>query len=164
MARARTAGVPRLSSANQAAPRLFVLVSCLMADAEKISCRVTLALLWLTPAVVGVCLLLFEPGRWGFYPVCPFRALTGFTCPGCGSTRALYHLVHGELTAAFQLNPLLIVSLPLLLYALIRHTNIVLRGQPIRGNTLHPKYIWALFSIILFFWVFRNTPFYPFVS
>jgi len=72
--------------------------------------------------------------------------------------------VHGELSSAFQLNPLLIVSLPLLLFALLRHTNIVLREQPVRGNTLHPRYIWALFGIILFFWVFRNTPFYPFVS
>ena len=135
-----------------------------MVITELISRRLTLAFLWLTPAVVAVGLFLFEPGRWGFYPVCPFRALTGFTCPGCGSTRALYHLVHGELIPAFELNPLFVLSLPLLIYALIRHTSIVLRGEPMRGNSLHPRYIWAMFGIILFFWVFRNTPLYPFVS
>ncbi len=141
-----------------------VLVSYLMVLTDVVSRPLTVAMLWLIPVAGGVFLFFFEPGRWGFYPVCPFRALTGFTCPGCGGTRALNHLVHGELSLAFQLNPLLIASLPLLLFALLRHTSIVLREQPVRGNTLHPRYIWALFGVILFFWVFRNTPFYPFVS
>jgi uncharacterized protein DUF2752 len=121
-------------------------------------------LLWLAPVVAGVVLFLFEPGKSPLFPVCPFRALTGFACPGCGSTRALHQLLHGNLSTAFQLNPLLILSLPLLLFALLLYTNAVMRKQPFSTNALHPRYIWILFGIVLFFWVFRNTPFYPFAS
>jgi hypothetical protein len=90
--------------------------------------------------------------------------LTGLTCPGCGTTRGLHHLLHGNVATAFQLNPFLILALPFFLYALLSYTNTVLRGKPIKRNTLPAKYIWALFAFVLFFWVFRNTPFYPFES
>ena len=46
-----------------------------------------------------------------FLPSCPFLRITGFSCPTCGSTRALQHLAHGELTVAAAMNPLIIVLL-----------------------------------------------------
>ena len=131
---------------------------------ETFSRRLSLFMLWSTLTVGAIALFVLEPGKSPFLPGCPFRALTGFTCPGCGTTRALHQLLHGNLLAAFQFNPLLILSLPFLLYALLRYTNSVLRGQPINRNSLAAKYIWALFGIVLFFWIFRNTPVYPFVS
>jgi hypothetical protein len=54
------------------------------------------------------------------------------------------------------------LMLPILLYALARHTIAVMRGRPIRGNQLNAKYIWLLFFVVLSFWIFRNTPLYPF--
>lgn len=120
------------------------------------------ALIWATLAVGAAYLYIFEPGKSGFFPGCPFRALTGFTCPGCGGTRGLHCLLHGDVVGAFEFNPLLIVSLPFLLYALVRYTVAALRGQPIKWNQLNAKYIWVLLAAILSFWVFRNTPFYPF--
>ena len=123
-----------------------------------------MALVWATLALGTTYLFLFEPGKTGFFPVCPFRALTGFTCPGCGSTRGLHRLLHGDVVAAFELNPLLIVSLPFLLYALLRYTNAAIREKPLKGNQLNAKCIWVMFVVILFFWIYRNTPFYPFVS
>jgi uncharacterized protein DUF2752 len=124
--------------------------------------RLTAVLIWSTLAVASVYLYVFEPGKSGFFPVCPFRALTGFTCPGCGSTRGLHRLLHGDVVAAFQFNPLLVLSLPFLLYALLRYTNVVMRGLPVKGNQLRAGYIWTLFVVVLSFWIFRNTPFYPF--
>jgi hypothetical protein len=120
------------------------------------------ALLWATLAVGATYLFIFEPGKSGFFPICPFRALTGFTCPGCGSTRGLHRLLHGDVVAAFQFNPLLVLALPFLLYALARYTNAALRGRRLMRSQLNAKYIWALFVVVLSFWVFRNTPFYPF--
>jgi hypothetical protein len=131
---------------------------------EIVNRRLSVFLLWLAIGVAGVLLFVLEPGKSAFLPVCPFRALTGFTCPGCGTARGLHQLLHGDLAAAFQLNPLLILALPFLLYALLSYTNTVLREKPIRRNALAAKYIWALFGFVLFFWVFRNTPFYPFAS
>jgi hypothetical protein len=129
---------------------------------EVVNRRLTVAFLWLTLAAGAAYLFFFEPGKSGFFPVCPFRALTGFTCPGCGSTRGLHHLLHGELLGAFQLNPLIVLVLPFLLFALVRYTYAVLRGKPMKKNQLDAKYIWMLFVVVLSFWVFRNTPWYPF--
>jgi len=109
-------------------------------------------------------LFFFEPGKSGFFPGCPFRFLTGFTCPGCGTTRALHQILHGHIYTAFTLNPLLLLSLPFLLIALLRYSVIVMRGGIPRGNALPAPYIYAIFFVILSFWIFRNTPLYPFVS
>jgi hypothetical protein len=122
------------------------------------------ALIWATLAVGSLYLYIFEPGKSGFFPGCPFRALTSFACPGCGGTRSLHCLLHGDMVGAFEFNPLLILSLPFLLYALLRYTNAAVRGQGIEWNKLNTRYIWVLLAAILSFWVFRNTPFYPFQS
>jgi hypothetical protein len=124
-------------------------------------------------SVVGIwCVLfagaayvfLFEPGKTGFFPVCLFRLFTGLTCPGCGSTRAMHQLLHGHLQAAFMLNPLLIIALPFLFFALMRHTMLVFQGKAPRPNALPAKYIYLIFYVVVSFWIFRNTALYPFVS
>lgn len=131
---------------------------------EIVRNRQTVILVWLSIALGGIYLFIFEPGKSGFFPICPFRAVTGFSCPGCGSTRGLHRLLHGDVISAFELNPLFVLSLPFLIYALFRYTNAAIRGKPIKGNQLKPKYIWTLFVVVLSFWIFRNTPFYPFAS
>jgi len=37
--------------------------------------------------------------------LCPFKALTGIPCPGCGMTRALISMAKGDFHAAFGYNP-----------------------------------------------------------
>jgi hypothetical protein len=129
---------------------------------EMVRRRLTALLVWLTLAVGATYLFIFEPGKSGFFPACPFRMLTGFTCPGCGSTRGLHRLLHGDVIAAFEFNPLMVLSLPFLLYALVRYTTAAVTGRPLQRYRLNAKYIWTLFVVIMSFWVFRNTRFYPF--
>ena len=130
--------------------------------AEIVNRRLTALLIWLSIAAGATYLFIFEPGKSGFFPACPFRAITGFTCPGCGSTRGLHRLLHGDVVAAFEFNPLMVLSLPFLLYALVRYTTAAVRGRPLQKHYVNPKYIWMLFAVIMSFWVFRNTRFYPF--
>ena len=61
----------------------------------------------LAGAAAALVLYRFPPERYAFYPTCPFHTLTGWDCPGCGSTRALAALLHGEPVRALSLNPLL---------------------------------------------------------
>ena len=126
--------------------------------------RLTVVVIWSLLLAGAAYLFFFEPGKTGFFPGCPFRLLTGFTCPGCGTTRALHQILHGHFLTAFTLNPLLLLAIPFVLFALVRYSVIVLRGGVPRPNALPAPYIYAIFFIILSFWVFRNTPFYPFVS
>lgn len=126
--------------------------------------RSTVIGIWLLLIAGAVYAFVFEPGRTGFFPSCPFRLLTGLTCPGCGATRALHEMLHGHLETAFMLNPLLLLALPFLLYALLRYSAIAMHGRTPRRNALPAPYIYAMFFVIVGFWIFRNTPLYPFVS
>jgi hypothetical protein len=126
--------------------------------------RSTVIAIWLLLLAGAAYLFVFEPGRTGFFPGCPFRLLTGFTCPGCGTTRALHQILHGHFAAAFMLNPLLLLAIPFLLFALLRYSVIVMRGGVPRPNALPAPFIYAIFVVIVSFWIFRNTPIYPFVS
>ena len=126
--------------------------------------RSTVIAIWSALLAGAAYLFMFEPGKTGLFPVCLFRLLTGFQCPGCGSTRALHQLLHGHVVAAFMLNPFFLLAIPFLLYWLVRYSVVVMRGGVPRQNTLPAPYIYALFFVVLSFWIFRNTPYYPFVS
>jgi hypothetical protein len=58
-------------------------------------------------------LFVVDPATSALFPPCPVRWAIGLYCPGCGSLRALHQLLHGNLGAAFRLNPLLVVFLPI---------------------------------------------------
>ena len=59
----------------------------------------------LVPAIVLVGALILAAHAAGIV-ICPIRRITGIPCPGCGSTRAIMSLLHGELAAAVSTNPL----------------------------------------------------------
>lgn len=64
---------------------------------------------------LGVLIVLyrqFNPSEVSYFPSCPLHSLTGLKCPGCGSQRAIHHLLNGEFVAAFRQNMLLIIALP----------------------------------------------------
>lgn len=42
---------------------------------------------------------------------CPYKALAGFDCPGCGMQRSFIELLKGNLTESFQLYPALLPTL-----------------------------------------------------
>jgi hypothetical protein len=59
----------------------------------------------------------FPPERYGSYPVCPVFHYAHILCPGCGATRAMASLLHGNLAQAWHYNALFVAILPLLLFA-----------------------------------------------
>lgn len=46
---------------------------------------------------------------------CPFKAISGIPCPGCGMTRAVLSACKGDFREAFRYHPLWIVAVPLVL-------------------------------------------------
>ena len=53
---------------------------------------------------LAAALLLRDPDQPGAWPRCPFLALTGVPCPGCGGLRALHDLLTGDVVAALSSN------------------------------------------------------------
>src|SRR4051812_25187322 len=70
-------------------------------------------LLLVTPAVL---LLLppdqFDSGR----SICLSQLLLNIECYGCGMTRGIQHLLHGDLMIAMQFNKLSVAVLPVLIF------------------------------------------------
>lgn len=120
------------------------------------------ALLLAASAVAVVLLRVFDPATSGVFPPCPVRYFTGWYCPGCGSLRALHQLLHGNLQAAWAMNPLAVLLLPFLAYGLASFALFQIRGQGLPQPFLRPAWIRALCVAIILFGIARNLSLYPF--
>ena len=103
-------------------------------------------------------LYFFAPTEYPFYPRCLLHSMTGLSCPGCGSLRAMHKLLHGEVAAAFQFNPLFLVSLPIVACALLAQVVRFRTGRIMFASFQRPVWIWLLLAIILAFGILRNVP------
>ena len=112
-------------------------------------------------ASLGV-LFLLDPGRTRLLPSCPFRAMTGLDCPGCGSTRAVHAILHGDPVAALRLNPLLLLYSPFVGQLLLSAVSLAVTGRPLPESRVRPSLTWLVLCTIVAFWICRNTPLYPF--
>ena len=70
-----------------------------------------LALVLAAGAGAAALLAPLLPAIAPFVPACPFHALTGLPCPGCGATRAALALARGDLGGALAWNPLAALAL-----------------------------------------------------
>lgn len=43
-------------------------------------------------------------GHWSLPPMCAFRELTGWPCPGCGLTRSFVYMGHLQVLEAFRMH------------------------------------------------------------
>ncbi|MBQ2522391.1 MAG: DUF2752 domain-containing protein [Bacteroidales bacterium] len=97
----------------------------------------------------------FDPERT-FFPKCPFYALTGWKCPGCGTQRAVHQLLHLHIGAAFRYNAALVLSLPLLAFLLLAW-RLRLRYPKLYAATRSRYLSWALIVLLLLWWILRNV-------
>ena len=141
-------------------------MSVAQATAERSRELLIAATIWTAGVTGAVFLFFFNPSSPSnqFFPQCPFRMVTGWQCPGCGSTRAFYQLLHLHPVAAFKFNPLMVLTLPFLIYLFVLYTRSVVTGAPRPQLRMPNKYLWVWIGLLFVFWVFRNTSWYPFVS
>jgi hypothetical protein len=125
--------------------------------------RVTSFALLAGLAAGGIYLLVRNPpSAYPWLPSCVFHRVTGLYCPGCGSTRALHHLVHGRIGEALRFNPLMVLSIPFLSYLWLREHVLPLLGRPSGGLARSTRMGWIVFAIVVSYWALRNVPVFPF--
>ncbi|GAA2847170.1 DUF2752 domain-containing protein [Streptosporangium fragile] len=105
-----------------------------------------------------------DPNEPGHYPTCPFLALTGLYCPGCGGLRAVHALVHGDPATAVGLNPVVVVMIPVLAVFWAYWALRSWRGGPPIGKSVRPVYVWLFLALMIVFWIVRNLPFGEFLA
>ena len=116
-------------------------------------------------SALGIAVLyVIDPRVPGNYPVCPFLSLTGCYCPGCGTLRAMYQLMHADVVGALSYNPLTVLSLPFIIYSFTTSALRKVHAPAPRPAFMHPRWIWVLLVGIVLFWVLRNVPVAPFTA
>lgn len=114
---------------------------------------------------IGVCAFVgatdpTTPG--GMSPPCPTKALFGIVCPGCGSARMLYSLIHGDFRAALAYNAVGLILLLLIGWMFIAWSVSRISGRRLpRWETRRWSMI-VLVAVIVLWGIIRNLPFAPF--
>lgn len=100
-------------------------------------------------------------GNWGPAGVglCPFYAITGLWCPGCGGLRAVHALTDLDLVAAASSNVVVVALVAVLAAAWVRWATALWRGHD--GAVmlrLTPRAGNAVLVVLVVFAVVRNLP------
>ena len=117
----------------------------------------------LAPVALGAAALagcvaaaLVDPERSVPVTVCPFRAMTGWDCPGCGATRALHDLAGGRVVAAAEHNLLLVLAVPLVVLAYLQWTRRRLGRDAAPVLAGREWTVWPALGVLMLFWAIRN--------
>jgi hypothetical protein len=100
------------------------------------------------PAAAFLCRYLQRHAQMLAVP-CLFHALTGYYCPGCGGTRAVEALLHGQLLRAFAYHPLVGYAACVYILFLVSHTLEKLSSHRLRiGMKCRPLWLWLALVIL----------------
>ncbi len=114
---------------------------------------------------ITVIIVLYKrisPTESVYFPQCPSYKYFGIECPGCGSQRALHHLLNGKFGAAFKVNPILVLAIPYLGILLWLEVHFRLKGgytttlRKIRDVMCGKWAIYTIVAILILYTIIRN--------
>ena len=95
-------------------------------------------------------------------PTCIVKFLTGFDCPGCGGTRAVWFMMHGDIPSAARHHAVLLFAVPFVAYLYVAWAGRALFGwrlpswEPSSRSLIWFLAAWGGFSVL------RYLPWAPF--
>jgi len=109
-------------------------------------------------AALGMCALyVYPPAAVRFGPRCPFLALTGWKCAGCGGLRAMHALLHGRVAEAAGYNGFLVALLPAAAALSLWQLYSALRWGRFRAAPWLMPALWCVAAAAVVFGVLRNV-------
>ncbi|MFD1324644.1 DUF2752 domain-containing protein [Micromonospora sonneratiae] len=95
-------------------------------------------------------------------PTCLLKMTTGLDCPGCGGTRAMWFLLHGDVGAAARHHILFVFVLPFLLYLYVAWAVQHMFRWRLPQLRISTTTIGVVLAAWFVFTVLRNLPWAPF--
>ena len=113
--------------------------------------------------LAGALFLYYHSPREQNWLVCVIYRLTGIYCPGCGSGRACYSILHGDFYQAFRYNPALIILMPWIgIYILAVWGQWLFTGRESVNGKIPVKLLYGILIALGVYMILRNIPIYPF--
>ena len=91
-------------------------------------------------------------------PPCLFHLISGYYCPGCGGTRAVRALLHGQFLHSFLYHPFVPYAAAVYVYFMITQTaERVSHGNFRIGMHYHNRLVWIAVLLIIGNFILKNT-------
>lgn len=127
----------------------------MLIDKEKLKKYIQICLILLSIFLIYY----FLNQNFGFAIQCPFYALTGLYCPGCGITRCLFALLKLNFKEAFYFNQLVFILLPFFGLYICYKAYVALFQKENKVKKYMPNYVlYVLLGITILFGILRNLP------
>ena len=116
--------------------------------------------MWIVGIIIAIALFAvyfyYNPSSSFWFPRCPVKWITGYSCPGCGMQRAFHELLHGNFAKALSYNYFFILSVPYLLLVTI---SLLLKGRSVKYDRIvqGPIFAWIYIVGYCVWWVLRNV-------
>ena len=107
--------------------------------------------------VVGMVYYFNNPAESWFFLKCPVNYVTGLSCPGCGSQRAIHELLHLNFKQAFAYNPLLIAAIPYTALGIAFNTETLKTRYPKTRKFFYgQRALYVVLVVVILFFILRN--------
>lgn len=87
---------------------------------------------------------------------CMFYKITGYKCPGCGMTRVIISLMHGDILGAIRQNIAVFLMLPIGVWFILLRISRFLKYGSTKITTLENVLLWGMVVLLLCFGIIRN--------
>lgn len=111
--------------------------------------------LWTLRWVIVVFIAYFFVGKNFLYSLCPTVVITGFPCPGCGMTRAVFAVLRGDFVRAWQLHPFVYV---LIIYVVTFAFRRYILQKEVKSMA---KYLIVIAVAMIGYYIFRMVKYFP---
>lgn len=116
-----------------------------------IACSAVALIVFLTCRIWNVSLVDVIPGQ------CILLKYTGYYCAGCGGTRSVMALVHGDFISCFKYHPAVFYTVVLFGMIIVSHTLSILTNNRIKAMKVRPIYFYILIAVILIQWIVKDA-------
>ena len=91
-------------------------------------------------------------------PKCLFHLVTGYYCPGCGGTRAVVFLLHGDFLHSLVYHPFVPYAFVLCTWFMISQTiERLSKGRLRIGMHFREVFLWIALAIIIINFIVKNA-------